>query len=590
MSVTGPGRGTDVGAADAGEVADVADEVAALSPARSGSSAGASAVAKLEATLLAKGSIDAAGAQALVKAAADSSGVTDAERTAFVGLLRQHGSEITPAALEVLAKHFNVPLRRPGPAGPVTPPPAGPAAGAGDLKISGSQAGQTIRGTAKPGDTIEAINLSTAPDARLHLEDTTAIGKADAQGNFAGKIPDMQEGDVIRLRTLSASGATGPWVTIHATGVAAQDTRNAELNVDRTNLTAKPDGSVEINQITDRPITEPGAKVRFVNDRTGAKFDMTASADGGVPPGFKLQGKAGDTFSVAVSDGHTNADFKTTAGKLTVGGGATPPTPTTTGPEPKLGPGDHGYTLTAFHGPLFQNGISPEDVQQGALGDCYFPATFAAIANSRPDAIKNMIKDNGDGTYTVRFYENGDKSQPKDVTVDNKLYVRSSGTPLYGESSDTPDTPANMEMWFPIIEKAYAQWKGGYDAIGKGGNPGDLFAEALGTRGQDYDLPHANPDTVFGNIKSGLAAGKPVAAVTYSDAHKALYVNTGVYSDHTYSIIGTKEQNGQRFVTLRNPWGESVPAGEGDGKTDGIFNMPLADFQKLYESFSVAGA
>lgn len=536
---------------------------------------------QLEATLLSKGSIDAAGAQALVAAAKDKLGVTVPERKAFVDLLRQHGSAITPAALDVLAKHFGVPLRRPAPTPPVVPAES---VTAGDLTLTGDQSDGMLHGTAKPGETIEAINLSTAPNKRLHLEDTTPIATADAQGSFSGKIPDLQEGDVIRMRTRAADGTAGPWLTVHAAGLPPR-TRPVELNVDRTNLTAKPDGTVDIAQITNRPIAEPGAHVRFVNERTGEKFDMTASADGGVQDGFKLKGKPGDTFSLAVSDGVTNTNFATIAGTLSAGGGTTP-----VGPEPGLSSDDAGYTMVDFHGPLFETeGPDPLDVRQGALGDCYLPATFAAIAEAQPDAIKNMVKRNDDGTYTVRFYKDGDKSQPQDVTVDGKLYVRSSGTPLYGEAADSPDTPEKMEMWYPIIEKAYAQWKGGYDAIGKGGQPGVLMSEALGTSSDETYLPSAKADTVWQTVKSAVDAKRPAAAVTFGDDKSALYTNTGVYADHTYSIVGTKEENGKRFVTLRNPWGESVPSGEGDGKDDGVFNMPLADFMKLYEAFSVAG-
>ena len=37
-----------------------------------------------------------------------------------------------------------------------------------------------------------------------------------------------------------------------------------------------------------------------------------------------------------------------------------------------------------------------------------------------------------------------------------------------------------------------------------------------------------------------------------------------------------------KYVQLRNPWGESEPAG--DGKDDGIFYLPMDKFQKLYQT------
>jgi len=395
----------------------------------------------------------------------------------------------------------------------------------------------------------------------------------------------MQEGDIIRMGSRKPDGTAGPWLTITASGVGAKDTRAAELNLQRINITPNSDGTVSVLQNTTRPFSEPGAKVQFKNQRTGETQVVTIDSDGAIPKDLKLKGKAGDKFSVAASDGKNNTTFAKPVGEVAVQSASTPVTN-----EPTLHHDDKGgYSMTEFKGPLFTNGVSPLDVRQGALGDCFFPATMAAIAQARPDAIQNMVKDNGNGTYTVRFYQDGEKSKPKDVTVDGKLYVRSSGDPLYGESADTENSPNKMEMWFPIVEKAYAVFKGqSYEAIGNGGAPGELLSEVFGKYGDDYDLPRANADKVFSQIKAAAAAKKPMAAVTFGDEKESMYTSTGVYADHTYSILGTTEKNGQKFVTLRNPWGESVPDGEGDGHQDGIFNMPLADFMKLYESFSIA--
>ena len=97
-----------------------------------------------------------------------------------------------------------------------------------------------------------------------------------------------------------------------------------------------------------------------------------------------------------------------------------------------------------FNGPLFTDGVKPEDVQQGALGDCFFPATMAGIAQARPDAIQNMVKKNDDGTYTVRFYNNSGTA--KYVTVDTEL---PSGGQLY-------DHPVNGVLWVaPGLEQAF---------------------------------------------------------------------------------------------------------------------------------------
>src|SRR5262249_53825994 len=69
--------------------------------------------------------------------------------------------------------------------------------------------------------------------------------------------------------------------------------------------------------------------------------------------------------------------------------------------------------------PLFApGGRRYQDVAQGALADCWLMASLAEVAARNPYMIQSMFIDNGDGTWTVRFYDNG---SPDYVTVDNYL-------------------------------------------------------------------------------------------------------------------------------------------------------------------------
>lgn len=54
---------------------------------------------------------------------------------------------------------------------------------------------------------------------------------------------------------------------------------------------------------------------------------------------------------------------------------------------------------------LFPHEPSINDVKQGNLGDCYLLAGVSALINEHPEKIKECMKDNGDGTVTVRFYQ-----------------------------------------------------------------------------------------------------------------------------------------------------------------------------------------
>jgi len=513
-------------------------------------------------------------------------GLTTAEKKDLAQIVDAGTVPLEPSARAFLEAVLGRTTPGPGP-GP-TPNPSDIVVNG--LSVSANQLDGLV-GKTKAGATIEAINLSVAPTGRYHTDDTFVIGKADANGNFnAAKLQGdmaMKEGDVIRLRARYADGTTSDWVNLKANTAETADTRNAQVAVFRIGLVANANGTVNVENINDsRQISEPGAKVQFTNSRTGEKTVVTLDGEGTFPKGVTLKGKAGDNFSVAASDGVNNTDFRTAVGNVTVPGGA--PTGDIL-PDPALhkdelnADGTPKFGKKTFTGPLFVGGVEPGDVQQGQIGNCYFPAAVAAMAKANPEIITNMVKANGDGTYSVTFKERDwatGRTKDVQVKVDGDLYARSWGGPLYGHSSNSGET-TKMEMWFPIIEKAYAQWKGSYNAIGNGGSSADVFEDFTGAQGRSINAA-GNADNVWRTITTAIDAKKPVAAGTHDDGGPVNYTNTGVYGDHAYSILGYEKTGTERYVVLRNPWGESEPAG--NGANDGVFKLKLEEFQKLYDN------
>jgi len=123
-----------------------------------------------------------------------------------------------------------------------------------------------------------------------------------------------------------------------------------------------------------------------------------------------------------------------------------------------------------------ERAIEPADIQQGDVGDCYLLAMLAAVARAHPERIAQMVRANGDGSFTVTLYPDG---EPEQVEVDNVFWVNSYGTPAYAQYGDMRTTGArNDELWVMVIEAAWAKLHGGYDDI-SGRDMDEGFIETL---------------------------------------------------------------------------------------------------------------
>ncbi|MFN6096546.1 MAG: CARDB domain-containing protein [Dolichospermum sp.] len=208
-------------------------------------------------------------------------------------------------------------------------------------------------------------------------------------------------------------------------------------------------------------------------------------------------------------------------------------------------------TYRAVSGSLFQNGISADDVKQGAVGDCYYVATLSSIAMEKPNYIQNMFIDNGDNTYTVRFFNNGVANY---VTVDNYLPTNSSGSLIYASSGQSYNN-SNNELWVALAEKAYAQlaesgWSrpsnvnNGYGSI-EGGWMDYVIKQVTGLNSTFNSILNMNETQLINLVNSNqiLTAG---------------FVNGGgygVYNSHAYTITAYNSTTGK--FNLRNPWATS---------------------------------
>lgn len=288
-------------------------------------------------------------------------------------------------------------------------------------------------------------------------------------------------------------------------------------------------------------------------------------------PGY-VQVLAGDV----ISGNAANATFQgQTLGNLAAGSSATQLNDLVAkwflgADEPVLS--DPSFVYKTAAGSLFPHTPNHSDEFQGELGDCYFISSLGTIADSNPAAIENMIIDNGDGTYTVRFYTgtygssyNASTGSWSDgftngagtadyVTVDRKLATTSSGMLVYADFGANYANSANA-LWIPLLEKAYAEWnqtgkegRNGQDSFAaiEGGWMATVDAQVLGHNATDYNMTDADKQYAI----SALAAHEAVTIGTYT-------ANYGLVASHAYAIIGYNSATDT--FTLYNPWGSYQP-------------------------------
>ncbi|MCT7959405.1 C2 family cysteine protease, partial [Laspinema sp. D1] len=238
-------------------------------------------------------------------------------------------------------------------------------------------------------------------------------------------------------------------------------------------------------------------------------------------------------------------------------------------------------------GQLFQNGIQYTDVRQGALGDCYYLAALAGIALADPNKIKEMFIDNYDGTYTVRFFNNGRTDY---VTVNRLLPTNPDGTLSFAKVGNSWNTYTNSsnELWVALAEKAYAQineagWIGqdgtnSYKGIEGGWMHSSVTQISNWSGSIDY-LQSAS------QILQDFNNGKVVTFGSYGqDSTKGSPVASG----HAYTMVGYNQSTGK--LKLFNPWGSEGGYEYGDSAfKPGILEMTWNEIKTYFSRWTVNG-
>jgi hypothetical protein len=234
-----------------------------------------------------------------------------------------------------------------------------------------------------------------------------------------------------------------------------------------------------------------------------------------------------------------------------------------------------GGTYRQVAGQLFVSGASYTDIHQGNLGDCYFMSSLGEVALKNQAAITNMFIVNGDGTYTVRFFNNGVTNY---VTVDSYLPTSSSGSLIYANPGMYYANASN-ELWAALAEKAYVQmnesgWTRGslsgtgqnsYSAI-EGGYIYAALGHITGQSTTAFNYPTGASS--FTTFVTAYNQGKMIGF-----ASKTTPASNQVVGSHAYAVVGYDAVN--QTVTLFNPWGIEY----------GLVTMTWAQIQGSFQYF-----
>lgn len=244
----------------------------------------------------------------------------------------------------------------------------------------------------------------------------------------------------------------------------------------------------------------------------------------------------------------------------------------------------------------------PNGVNQQGLGDCWFLAATAALAEDA-DRVTRVIDNkeyNENGAFRFYFWV---KDGWYGINVDDRLPCEKSRGGWRPFATQRSKAHA---WWMPLLEKAYAKLDQNYDRI-----IGGLGAEGLRTLTgmPTVFLEHkGNTEKLYRVYKHFAASNFPSTAGCCKNGGK-----DGLVSGHAYSFLDIAElrnSNGKvahRIVKVRNPWNhenyhgpwrDSDPAWKQHPEwkkqvglveaDDGIFWLPWETFANYYEFTSTA--
>lgn len=248
---------------------------------------------------------------------------------------------------------------------------------------------------------------------------------------------------------------------------------------------------------------------------------------------------------------------------------------------------------------VFYGGITPSDIEQGLLGDCYFLSALSVLAE-HPRRITDPFQTdyaNKSGRYVIRLFVNG---VPTDITLDD-LFPYFRGKAAFSKAK-------GPEIWVMLAEKAWAKIHGSYQNI-IGGAPGDVLSAFTGAPSTVYKFKGkfaTEESVIWRKMLEGESNRWIMTGSVPDNPTRDLQREVGLIEEHSYGILDVRVVNGgrDRILCLRNPWGRVEWTGSWSDNSsrwtpelkrevgfsnadDGTFWMSFEDFQRYFSQVTI---
>ncbi|OIW33731.1 cysteine proteinase [Coniochaeta ligniaria NRRL 30616] len=205
------------------------------------------------------------------------------------------------------------------------------------------------------------------------------------------------------------------------------------------------------------------------------------------------------------------------------------------------------------------------DLVQDMVTDCSVVASLSAamshLCPQKDSLLRSLMypfdhdmfrpKLSKSGKYVFRMHFNGCFRQ---VVIDDRLPSSSSAS----RTLFVVDRRNDRLIWPALMEKAYLKVRGGYDFPGS--NSGTDLYVLTGWIPEQRFLHHDefDIDQTWATMKKAYEKGNVVATLGTPALSAEEETALGLVSEHDYAVMDLKEESGDRFLLVKNPWRNSV--------------------------------